>query len=123
MTGYKRSYGFDRIRKDHAFSSELRHQITLKTSASTTDGEGGFVDGWTTVGTTWASVSPITAKQRDYYNSLSTEITHLIKIRGDVTCLDTYQITFDSRIFEVLTVENIQERDIVKIVFCKERSR
>ena len=123
MKGYKRKYGFDRIRENHAMSSDLRHQIVLQSCTNTRDGEGGFIEGWKTESTTWASISPITAKQRDYYNSLSTEITHIVKIRGDVSCLDTYQIKFGDRIFEILTVENIQERDVLKILVCKERSR
>lgn len=123
MKGYQRSYGFDRIRKNHALSSELRHEIILQSPNSIRDGEGGFHDGWATVTTTWASISPITAKQRDYYNSLSTEITHIIKIRGDVACLDAYQVLFGTRVFELLTVENIQERNQLKILTCKERSR
>lgn len=123
MKGYQRSYGFDRIRKDHALSSELRHQVELQIPSNSADGEGGFFDGWVTKTTTWASVSPISAKQRDYYISLSTEITHTIKIRGDVDCLDTYQVKYGDRCFEILTVENIQERDVLKILVCKERSR
>jgi len=122
-TGYERLYGFDRIRKNSAFSSELRHQIELQLSSTSRDGEGGFYDGWVTVNTVWASVNPISAKQRTYYNSISTEITHVIKIRGEVECLETYQVKFGDRLFEILTVENIQENDVQKILVCKERSR
>lgn len=104
-------------------SSDLRHQIEIQSLTSASDGAGGFTDIWETTITTWASISPISAKQRDYYNSLSTEITHIIKIRGDVDCRDTYKIKYDNREFEILTVENIQERDLLKIITCKERSR
>lgn len=123
MTGYKRSYGFDRIRENHALSSDLRHRIELQLSSTSRDGEGGFYDGWVTVTTTWASISPISAKQRDYYLAISAEVTHLIKIRGNVSCDSTHQVKFGERIFEILTVENIQERDTLKILVCKERSR
>ena len=122
-TGYERLYGFDRVRKNNALSSDLRHQVLLQLPATSSDGEGGFFDGWVTKTTTWASISPITAKQRDSYKSLSAEITHMIKIRGEVDCDTTYQVKFDDRVFEILTVENIQERDMLKILMCKERSR
>jgi len=121
--GYKRIYKFDRIQQNQALSSVLRHQVDFQYKANTNDGEGGRLEGWISRGVTWASVDPITAKQRNYYNSLSTEVTHIVKIRGDVICSDTDRLVFGERIFEILTIENIQERDILKMVTCNERSR
>jgi len=121
--GYKQIYKFDRTKNNQALSSVLRHRITIEQPANSSDGEGGMVAGWVKVGVTWASVDPISAKQKTDFSSISTEITHLVKVRGNVICKDTYQLQFDGRTFEILTVENIQERDILKIIMCKERSR
>ena len=121
--GYQRIYKMDRIKQNQALSSVLKHQIELQQPTESSDGEGGSHKGWVTVETTWASIDPINAKQRTYYNSLSTEVSHYVKIRGNVRCLDTYQVKFGERILEILTVEDIQERDILKVLICKERSR
>jgi len=48
------------------------------------------------------------------------EATHIIKVRGELAIAEKYRILFGTRVFEVLTVEDIQERGIVKWATCKE---
>lgn len=104
-------------------SSTMYHQIWFQDYGSSPDGEGGVIDGWVDKTQTWASINPIKASQKDDYQSISTEVTHTIKIRGNVNCNDEQRIRYGERHFEILTVENILEKDTMKIVTCKEVSR
>jgi len=101
-------------------ATELRHRVTVKTCGRTADGEGGFTRAYSTAGTYWASISPIRATQVWEYRSINVEATHLVSLRGAATIGETDQIVYGTRVFEVLTVENIQERDVVQVCTCKE---
>ena len=104
-------------------ATEARHRITIQAKNSTTDGEGGFADSWTDDTTCWAALYPMHAVQQYLYKSVNVDATHLIKIRA--LSMDVFpewnRIKFGTRIFEILTVENIQERDFQKMITCKER--
>lgn len=112
-----------RIRKGRSLASDLRHLVTIQTYSPIPDGEGGQLDQWINTTTTWAGVNPIKGDHREDYASISAEVTHLIKIRGNVEVNDTQRIYWDNRIFDIHTVENVQERDIFKVLICEEKSR
>lgn len=99
---------------------ELRHRITISDVSHVTDGEGGFTMSLATSSTVWARVKPMRAKQKHEYRSINVEATHLVKVRGGVDVQEEQIITFGTREFEVLTVENEMEENVTKWVMCKE---
>ena len=102
-------------------ATELRHFIYIQTLTRTTDGEGGFTQSWTTGDMVPAAVSPIQARQQFENKSVGVDATHLIRIRGQVSLDEkTNRFLFGERTIEILTIEDIQERGIVKVVTCKE---
>jgi SPP1 family predicted phage head-tail adaptor len=102
-------------------ASEMRHYIDIQAQTSTTDEEGGFTESWSDAYTNiCAAIYPIKAQQLFEYKSIKVDATHIIKIRGAETIENGNRIVFGTRYFEVLTVENIQERGIEKVVTCKE---
>jgi SPP1 family predicted phage head-tail adaptor len=102
-------------------ATEARHQVAIERNAATTDGEGGYSDGiWQTIDTVFAAIYPIQARQQFQYKSIGVDATHLIKIRGKIEVAETDRIKFGSRVFEILAVENIQERGFEKVITCKE---
>jgi SPP1 family predicted phage head-tail adaptor len=103
-----------------SLASEARHYIIIQTITQTSDGEGGFTDTWTDSSTISAAIYPIKAEQQFKYKSLNVEATHYVKIRGDLVITEKNRIKFRARFFEILTVENIQERGIEKFLVCKE---
>jgi SPP1 family predicted phage head-tail adaptor len=106
-----------------SLATEARHRITLQQKQSTTDGEGGFDGNWTDVKTVWASISPIKAIQQFMYKSVNMDGTHLIRVRGLEVVAGWNRVKFGTRVFEILTVENIQERNFEKVLTCKERTK
>lgn len=110
---------FDRqIRKTSA--SVMRHYIEIQTVSRSDDTEGGVSVSWSTTATVAASVDPIKAIQQFNYKSVNVDATHLIKIRGEIAISELNRIKWGSRTFEILTVEDINENGILKVITTKE---
>jgi SPP1 family predicted phage head-tail adaptor len=105
-------------------ATEMRHYIVIQSNTSTTDEEGGFTENWSDGETVAAAIYPISAQQQFNFKSVNVDATHYIKIRGEITIAEADRIKFENegltRYFEILTIENIQERDIEKFITCKE---
>lgn len=101
-------------------ATEARHRVTIQRQTSTTDGDGGFDQSWTELTQCFAAIYPIKAQQRFEYKSLDVDATHIIKIRGLIDLEELDRVIYSSRTFEILSIENIQERDFLKILTCKE---
>jgi SPP1 family predicted phage head-tail adaptor len=102
-------------------ATELRHRVAIQTLDQTTDNEGGFTSEWTTASEAWAAVLPIRAAQVFEFRSVNVDATHVVKLRGEVAISEGQRILFDDREFDVLTVEDFQERGIYKWVVCNEK--
>ena len=110
-----------------SLSTQSRDYGFIQEVTKVSDGEGGFVPSWAN-----AHVNPhsmalltLTAKQVFEYKSINVEASHLIKIRGEIEVSELNRVVITQnnkeRIFEILDVEDIQERGIVKWIFTKER--
>lgn len=103
-----------------SFANEARHYVIIQENTSTTDGDGGFTDSWKDVSTVAAAIYPIFAKQVFQYRSINIQASHIIKMRGEITINEGNRIKFGIRIFQILFIENVQERGIEKLITCKE---
>lgn len=102
-------------------ASRQHHYITIQTKTKVSDGEGGFDVTWTDGDEVPAAIFPIRADQKFEYDSINVHATHRIEIRGLITVSeDTNRFRFGSRYFEILTSENLQERNVVNVITCKE---
>lgn len=102
-------------------ATELRHRVTIQTLTQTADGQGGFTDAWADTQTVWAAVYPMSASQRLDYNTVGVDANIVVKVRGRISIGEKQRIKFGTRLFEVQTVEDAQERGFVKYVICNER--
>lgn len=59
----------------------LRHQVTVQSLARTADGAGGWTEAWTTAGTVWANVEPLTGSERFYAMRLGYVEPFLVRCR------------------------------------------
>lgn len=99
---------------------EYRHRISIQGNALVADGEGGFTEGWADLSTVWAKITAVQARQQYQFNSVGVEATHRFEVRGSVVVNEKNQIKFGTRTFEIKTIEDIQERGIVKVITCRE---
>ena len=98
----------------------LNKRVTVQQNVETDNDRGGLTETWENVGTYWAEIKPLFAKQVFEYRSLNVHATHQIKVRAAVQVGEDDRILYGSRVFEVLTVENESEGEVVKWVICKE---
>jgi SPP1 family predicted phage head-tail adaptor len=106
-----------------SMASNMSHRIQLQTATAAPDGEGGFDTLWTTASIVWASISPIVAIKQAEYKSMGVTATHRIKVRGGVSVGEKQRILYGSRVFEILTIENIQENNVELVITCSEKLR
>lgn len=58
------------------------HRVQLqKRVESSRDADGGINESWTTVETFWASVTPVSGRERLVAEGVSSEVTHLVRLR------------------------------------------
>jgi len=110
--------------KPRTQASQAQHYVWIQAETRSDDGEGGFSSTWTNVGDKQisAAILPLKAMQRYEYKTKNVDATHFVKIRGRVTVSEnTNRFLFGTRIFEILTVEDLQERGFVKWCLCLEK--
>ena len=104
-------------------SGELRHAIVIQSPSSAPGDFGMSVtpSSWTPVRSTSAAIYTAGGRETSQASQLVSEVSHVVKIRwGSEVLKAGYQIVFGSRIFTVLYIENVLERNRVLLLYCKE---
>ncbi len=102
-------------------ATRARHYVSVQSRQNRDDGQGGFISEWS-AGTRYPmEIVPIKASQQFQFRSVNVDATHRLYCRGNITINEkTDRILFGSRVFEILTVENLDERGIEQVLTCKE---
>ena len=98
----------------------LRHRITLQANTNAYDDYGDISNTWTTGDEIWGSVNPVSGKEVDLGSELVGVVTHFIKVRYKASVSVANRIVFDSRVFQIESVRNWQERNVFLELLCKE---
>ncbi len=101
-------------------AGKLRHWITIQTRTDTMDSYGEPIPAWTIFDQVWASIEPITG--REYFASKETrsQSTHRIRIRYRSGITTKMRISWDSRLFDIESILNTEERDRELVLMCVE---
>lgn len=99
---------------------KLRHRVTLQESAAVRDSFGAEVETWTDITTLWASVEPLSGREYFAAQQVNTEISTKITLRYRAGIKPEMQILFASRVFEILSVVNPEEKNTQLVLMCKE---
>ena len=74
------------------------------------------------------SIEPLSAKRKEEYRTFNVDATHEIMLRYDaigntnISLLEkNHRITWNNYIYEIKTVENIQQRNVELVLICLER--
>lgn len=110
-------------RPKKSLASQCRHYCNIEERVYTTDSQGGGKDVWSTVSSDVPmSITPLNAKRMEEYRTFNVNASHEIKNRGEITLVEANnRITYNSRVFEIKTIEDVQERGIEQICICLER--
>lgn len=101
-------------------AGQLRHRIELQSSDGSKNTFGEKEKIWTTYATVWASIEPLRGRELLWAQQISAELTHSILIRynSDVTVKDRAKMGV--RIFTFNVVKNMDEKDEMLEILCKE---
>ena len=98
----------------------LRHRVSLQSVGSTYDSYGDLSNSWSTDATVWASIAPISGREENIASELSEVITHRILVRYRASVTAQGRILFGSRVFQIESVRDWQERTIFLEILAKE---
>ena len=100
-------------------AGRLRHRLSLQspTHANTV---GTITTTWGTVAAIWGSIEPLRGKE--YYDSavINADISAKIIIRYTADIEPDYRIVFETRVFEIMWIINVEEKDKEMQLMVKE---
>lgn len=99
---------------------KLRHRITLLRQVNEVNDYGASTQTWKRVATVWADVRPLSGREYFSAQQVQSEVTTQIWLRHIDGIKPTMKVKFGKREFEILSVLNIQERDVSLQLMCKE---
>jgi len=100
---------------------KMRHRVIVKTIASSQETTmGSWTQAATTDSTRWASIEPISARERITAGQVVPEATHVIRMRWNTAVTPSATLVYGTRTFEVLSSINVNERDKILELLCKE---
>jgi SPP1 family predicted phage head-tail adaptor len=104
----------------------LRNRIGIEKGEYTNDPAGGQVVVWEPLITVWARIETLSGKRLVAAQALAAEVTHEILIRyrpafsNPVDAVKNYRIKWGARIFVLLGVNNVEERNTWLLLQCSE---
>lgn len=101
-------------------AGELNRQITLQTQTITADNDGFQMETWADVATVWAAV--VTTGGREFYSAqkVKAEMTCLFRIRYRQDITTKMRIQYGSRIFDILSVNDVDGARVELQISAKE---
>ena len=105
--------------KKRDLMGQMRQRIALQ-AKTITKSEGIPLESWTTVAIVWAAVSDISGKEYFQAGAMQSEVTTRIKIRYRTGITPSMRVLYGSRVFQILSVIDKDERHRVIELMCKE---
>lgn len=92
---------------------ELRKQITIQAETPTGDGAGGYALAWMNIASAWADITPLSGNEVFTAQHLEGHATHRVtmRYRSDIAITTDMRIIYNSRVFNIRSVLNIDERN------------
>lgn len=104
---------------------ERSHRVAMENPGGLVpDGDGGFIEGWTPLASIWGRVAPASAQdvERVVAGTVTALLPYIVTVRYVAGVSTLTRITYHGRIFAVLGVRNVDERNIRLEIICEERS-
>jgi len=99
----------------------LRHRVEIQQYDGSKDALNQPVENWTTVGTRWAEVKPLSGREFELAKQMHSETTHQIQMR--YAELDSsMRLVHEGRIYNLLSIINTDQRNIELVIMAKEAS-
>jgi SPP1 family predicted phage head-tail adaptor len=102
-------------------AGQLRHRVTLQSPTESQTGYGEPTLTWSTVSDIFASVEPLSGRERWNAQQFQSEATHQVRMRYRSGVTSKMRIVWGSRTFHFMEPpRNTEERNVELIVLAKE---
>ena len=92
-------------------SSALTHRIEIQAPTESQDAFGQPTKTWTTTQVRWCGINPLSDREAFYSAQVRPETTHRIIFRYFDTLTHGHRLKLHSRIFEILSIINLNEAE------------
>jgi len=99
----------------------LRHRLTLEQSSLTPDGGGGVTESWVQVAQFWGKIIPLSGRESVEAARIAGRYRYEITIRHRAGVEPEMRFRLGTRIFHILSVEDVGERGLWLRALCEER--
>lgn len=104
-------------------AGQLRHKMVIERATTSRASTGHAQQTWATHLLRFAAIRPLSSKELLAYNiQIQTEATHEITLRGPLDITTKDRIKFGERIFNIIGVINVDERNKEIKVTAKEKN-
>lgn len=98
----------------------LRHPITIERYTQSQNAFGEVIEAWGTLLSTHADIQPIRGKEYFESKSINAEVTHRVILRYQAEIKPSDRVIFNTRVFQIESVINVDERNILHELICIE---
>lgn len=100
---------------------DLRHRLTLEEVQRLSDGAGGFTTSWAAVAEIWATLTPTGGSEGVEAGRLAGRRAYQVVLRYRDGVRPAMRFRLGVRVFEILTVADLGERQRWLRCLCEER--
>jgi len=101
--------------------SDLRHRLVLEELDRVSDEGGGFTETWAAAATVWCDLRPLAGSETVEADRLAGTVTHEIALRYRDGVAPAMRFRNAARVFHILSVINVDERNRWLKCLCEER--
>lgn len=101
-------------------SGDLIHHIQFEKRNEPRGAQGGIAESWTPVGRRWAEIKPLDGKELIQARQIKPTVSHRVRLRYFASVTTKLRIVFQTRVFGIDNVLNVEERNIEHVCLCTE---
>lgn len=99
---------------------DMPHRVSIERRVIERQDDGSMLPTWQPVQSCWAKVEPLKGSEFWFAQQTSTEISHKVTMRFIVGCSTKDRLVFRGRILHIKQVRNIDEKNLVTQLMCRE---
>jgi len=100
----------------------MKRVISIQQKAKVKDSVGSWSETWSEVIKTRAAIWPVSAGEQVKNQQVENQITHKVRIRYQAGIIPEMHIVYNSRVFEIISIINVQEENRWLDLICTESS-
>jgi SPP1 family predicted phage head-tail adaptor len=98
----------------------MRHQVVIQKTTQNTGADGHVTDAWSTHVTVWAEVVPLSGSETYVAQGITASVVYRISCRYVSGVVPKMRVLWGSRVFEIGSVRNLDERNRFLVMNCQE---